>query len=200
MTRLPSISLSEFAARIAAHRELNSGGGGISALVANGPDVVSVAHALKEDLEFVAQCPTFVVVMDSDLADMLGVIAEAQDSMVILHGFTQLGAAGWARMDEQRNRIESVMGLIFLLAPDDLAHLQRHAPNLSSWLGGRVWSLADAPAHLSPVEIQDRLATLRGAFGRTDDQVLALARANDLPPEPEYAEWLILLGHGGLLP
>lgn len=200
MTRLPPISLSEFAARTAVHRGVGSSGGGVSALVTSTAATSSLAHELKDELEFVAQCPTSTVQVADNPVVALDAIAQARGSLVILHTLATLGAQGWARMDELRNRLESVEGLVLLIAPEDLELLQRHAPNLSSWLGGRVYSYADGPLHLAPAEVQRRLATLRSAFGKTDDEVLALARTNDLPPEPEYAEWLILLGHGGLLP
>jgi hypothetical protein len=33
----------------------------------------------------------------------------------------------------------------------------------------------------------------------TDDEVIAAARSGALPRDPEYAEWLVLVGQGDLL-
>lgn len=44
-----------------------------------------------------------------------------------------------------------------------------------------------------------RLAALRAWASRSDQEVLDAARTGTLPPDPEYAEWLVLLGHGELL-
>jgi hypothetical protein len=44
-----------------------------------------------------------------------------------------------------------------------------------------------------------RLAALRAWASKTDGEVVAAARDGTLPLDPEYAEWLVLLGHGELL-
>jgi hypothetical protein len=85
------------------------------------------------------------------------------------------------------------------MAPRDLERLQAYAPNLSSWLGGRVWRWSDEIPDAPAVDVEQRLSTLRRHFGKTDEEVLAAARDRTLPLDPEYAEWLILLGQGNLL-
>jgi hypothetical protein len=52
---------------------------------------------------------------------------------------------------------------------------------------------------LSPSEIEQRLTALRAWAGRGDAEVIQLAETGQLPRDPEYAEWLTLLGRGELL-
>lgn len=197
LPRLLPISLSEFAARAAAH---SSVGGGISGLVAEVEDLASLADELAAELEFVAERPTTIVPVKEDPASTLVEVRAAGDALIILCGFGLLDPQAWSALDELRNLFHPPAGLVLLMAPGDFEHLQEHAPNLSSWLGGRVWRHSEGPAALSDTEVQQRLVTLRAAFGKTDEQVLASAHSGSLPPDPEYAEWLLLLGHGGLLP
>lgn len=97
------------------------------------------------------------------------------------------------------NRIARAVTFVMPMRLTDLLALQDHAPNLSSWLGGRVWRLDESSAALSDHEIDERLGRLRDWSGRSDKEVLAMAREGTLPAEPEFAEWLVLLGQGGLL-
>ena len=72
------------------------------------------------------------------------------------------------------------------------------APNVASWIGGSAWEL-EGPQGLAPAERESRLQALRAWARLTDEDVVHLAEAGNLPQEPEYAEWLILLGRGDLL-
>lgn len=47
-------------------------------------------------------------------------------------------------------------------------------------------------------EIAERLRQLREHYGLTDEDVLSQATQGTLSPEPEFVEWLILLGRGDL--
>ena len=55
---------------------------------------------------------------------------------------------------------------------------------------GAVWPRGPVPGGLQ---------ALWTAWQQTDAEVIALAEQNRLPPEPDYAEWLVLLGKGELL-
>jgi hypothetical protein len=72
------------------------------------------------------------------------------------------------------------------------------APNLASWLGGLVFSRQDPGERLAALR-QQRLASLRAWSSKTDEDVIRDAEAGTLPRDPEYAEWLVLLGRGDLL-
>jgi hypothetical protein len=52
---------------------------------------------------------------------------------------------------------------------------------------------------LTESESQQRLAALQQSTGKTDAEVIRLAEAGQLPRDPEYGEWLVLLDRGDLL-
>ena len=192
-TSLASIDLSEFAARVGLHN------GALCAIVADDAALPALAIELANEIKYIANAPIRAIHVATTANATMQILARSDNAWVILHGFSPSTPQLWARIDQLRNSLQSLAGLVFILSPTDLHDLQVHAPNLSSWIGGRVWRLADETSNLSPAEVQQRLATLRAAYGMTDDEVVTAAQNNQLPPEPEYAEWLILLGHGGLL-
>ncbi len=192
-TQLASIDLSEFAARVGLHS------GALCALVADDAALPALATELADEIKYIANAPIRAIHVATTANATMQILTRSDNAWVILHGFSPGTPQLWARIDQLRNSLQPIAGLVFLLSPTDLHDLQVHAPNLSSWLGGRVWRLADETSNLSPAEVQQRLATLRAAYGKTDEEVVTAARTDQLPPDPEYAEWLILLGHGDLI-
>jgi hypothetical protein len=193
---LASIDVSEFAARVAIHHGTS---GGLCALVADDAALPALTSELADEIKYITNTPIRTIHVASTANATMEILAQHDNPWVILHGFSPGTPQLWVGIDRLRNSLQSIAGLVFVLSPTDLHDLQTYAPNLSSWIGGRVWRLADETSNLSPAEVEQRLATLRAAYGKTDDEVVTAARNNQLPPEPEYAEWLILLGHGGLI-
>ena len=53
---------------------------------------------------------------------------------------------------------------------------------------------------ISDQQVEQRLSAMREHYEMTDQEVVALARDGALPSDPNFCEWLVLLGHGGLIP
>ena len=51
---------------------------------------------------------------------------------------------------------------------------------------------------MSAEEITDRLAQLRSNYNLSDAEVIERAANSDLPPEPHFIEWLVLLERSDL--
>lgn len=133
--------------------------------------------------------------------DLFKAVHHHPRGIVIATGAAQLSADDWRSLDANRSRLQREGTTVLVLNQAGAALLENVAPNLASWVGGRVWRLADgahAPA-LSPNEIEERLAALRAWAGRDDAEVIRLAETGELPRDPEYAEWVALLGRGDLL-
>jgi hypothetical protein len=107
-------------------------------------------------------------------------------------------APDWAVLDRRRSSIAHRGVLVFVTTQTSFGDLMRQAPNLASWLGGQVFAYPDDEPRLAAHRAQ-RLAVLRAWASRSDAEILEAARQGTLPPDPEYAEWLVLLGHGELL-
>jgi hypothetical protein len=104
----------------------------------------------------------------------------------------------WANVDVNRSRFQRDGATVLVLEESATEHLENTAPNLASWIGGSIWRLVDARA-LSAEEKEQRLVVLRERTGLSDDEVVRRSEAGRLPPDPEFAEWLVLLGRGDLL-
>ena len=104
----------------------------------------------------------------------------------------------WAQIDRRRSSIAHRGVLVFVTTPTSFDDLMRNAPNLASWLGGEVFAFPTSDANVA-AHRERRLAALRAWASKTDEEIVDAARAGTLPRDPEYAEWLVLLGHGELL-
>jgi hypothetical protein len=104
----------------------------------------------------------------------------------------------WALLDRRRSSIAHRGVVVFVTTLTNFADLMRIAPNLASWLGGDVVAYPDADTSAT-ADRERRLAALRAWASKTDPEVVEAARAGTLPRDPEYAEWLVLLGHSDLI-
>lgn len=52
---------------------------------------------------------------------------------------------------------------------------------------------------MSPEDVERRLVAMREHYGFSDEEVVASAIAGTIPPDPDYCEWLVLLGRSDLI-
>jgi hypothetical protein len=159
-----------------------------------------VASALQEEISALAApmgpaTHRATVVSSRDLArvardHLLGVLI-----VTISPAFTP---TEWAHMDVNRSRFQRDGATVLVLEEDAAEQLENTAPNLASWIGGSIWRLVGARA-LSAAETEQRLVVLRQRAGLSDDEVVRRSESGRLPNDPEFAEWLVLLGRGDLL-
>lgn len=190
------ISLDELAFRAVESAEAN-------AWVVAVTDQPSVASSLCTEIERLRspeEAPPVVVTIASAGALFRAVHTHPHGTLIVT-GATAFSVDDWGSLDANRTRLMRDDVTILIVDEAGAGRLENVAPNLASWVGGRIWRLADdatAPA-LSPSEIDQRLAALRAWAGRGDAEVIRLAETDQLPRDPEYAEWLTLLGRGDLL-
>lgn len=169
-------------------------------LITDQQSIASSLHAEIERLRSPGEAAPVVVTVDSVGALFQAVHAHPRGTLVVV-GAATFSIDDWRSLDANRTRLMRSDVTVLILNDAGAGRLENVAPNLASWIGGRVWRLADdaaAPA-LTPDEIDQRLTTLRAWAGRGDAEVIQLAETGQLPRDPEYAEWLTLLGRGDLL-
>lgn len=89
--------------------------------------------------------------------------------------------------------------VVLVLSEQGAQRMFRAAPNLTSWIGAATWSFDDTIPTLSAEEREQRLEALRAWSSLTDTEVIEQAERGELPGDPEYAEWLVLLDRGDLI-
>lgn len=122
----------------------------------------------------------------------------ATPAKIVMVDARNFAASDWALLDRRRSAIAHHGVVVFVTTAASFGSLMRSAPNLASWLGGEVFAPENDEAAQAEHRAR-RLAALRAWASKTDHEVIADARDGTLPPDPEYAEWLVLLGHGELL-
>ena len=121
-----------------------------------------------------------------------------KEAVVLLVDATGFGTEEWTDLDLRRSSLAHEGPVVFIMGHDGFSDLMRVAPNLASWLGGNVLTKDDGKQAIEEARTR-RLAALQLTLNMSDDAVLRAAEAGTLPRDPEYAEWLTLLGRGDLL-
>lgn len=189
---VPQIGVAEFALRAGTAP-------GWSALVVAPEHAEETANLLAEELQALDRLP-IVCVAPATPEDMVHSVQAAGDRTVVIRGLEGFSARDWQHVDLLRSRLARAGCTVLLLSSAAISRFAEAAPNLSSWLGSTVWRADLGADVLSPLETQRRLGALREHTGLADDDVLARAERGELPGDPEFAEWLILLGRGDLVP
>lgn len=123
-------------------------------------------------------------------------LAVAPPGVVLLTGVEGLDDEPIRDLDLRRNRLVGVASFVILTTEPGAEHVARLAPNLWSLVGAKVFRLDLSAGRM---DVDARLASLRDAAGFGDDELVHRAVAGELPPDPLFAEWLVLLGRGDLL-
>jgi hypothetical protein len=190
----------ELALRVVAHR-----GTAVYMAYITSPDAIDAVLADVGDeiaaLDPAARLETLRPEVGEVLVDALA----ATDAEIVLVHSSAFTAPDWALLDRRRSSIAHRGVLIFVTTPASFDALMRSAPNLASWLGADVFAHASDAADLDATRVR-RLEALRrwaaqpdAAGVRSDADVIREAEQGTLARDPEYAEWLVLLGRGDLL-
>jgi hypothetical protein len=159
--------------------------------------------ALAEDLGDVLEIFTESTVGSRSGSDgvvpFVASIGSTEAASLILSGFELWTVQDWRQLDALRSNLAVQRNAFLILSEQATSLMLNHAPNLASWIGGRVYPFTYGTEFLTIDEQEDRLVGLRSWAGKTDDEIIALAASHQLSPEPEYGEWLVLLGRGDLI-
>jgi hypothetical protein len=190
-----SLSLGEFALRIAAR----PGRGDWFVLLVPQGQSEAAADALLEEMSVPPEQTVKKVTRPVDASELARRSQEACNAVLLVSGLEGFSEDEWMHMDLLRSQFQREAAIVLLLDESAAERVQRRAPNLMSWIGSSVWTLAPDAESLSPEERETRLQALRQWANRTDQQILDLAERGQLPADPAYAEWLVLLNRGDLL-
>jgi len=118
---------------------------------------------------------------------------------VILIGFDGRSRDFWASLDINRSALERTGALFFWLTHNGLSDLCRYAPNIKSYIGTAIFTFIGVKGALTSENRKERLKELEEKFRMSDAQLIERAERHQIEPEPEFVEWLLLLGRGDLV-
>lgn len=130
--------------------------------------------------------------------EFLKLARELADKPLVLTGPRQLTASEWRALDANRSRLGRQAPALLILTQQAAEQMREHAPNLWSWVGPSAWQIVPEGG-LPDAQREERLRALREHFGFADEELVRRAEQGTLPPDPDIAEWLVLIGKGDLL-
>lgn len=166
-----------------------------SAILVETPAVAP--HAAQEllnalDLEGDLQA---IVLETHNGQDFVQQLVDHPHNALIVIGLDTFEDEDWHIIDQARSRILESPLVVLVLTEVGFVRMDREAPNLTSLLDANVSTWEDVAAQLR----NQRLNALRMSTGFSDEDVICMAGAGEIPSGPEFAEWLMLLGRGDLL-
>jgi hypothetical protein len=167
-----------------------------SALVVESDQHQQALAELEDSIPIFTDKPVKVLAITDDLASLIQAVQESEEGYVLLWQFEAWQPQQWHQFDFARSQFSRSPGGLLLLTPRSAGLFQTHAPNFASWVGSRLYDLQLGSEVLTEAEIQQRLEDLHELTGKTDAEVIQLAETGQLPPDPEYGEWLVLLNKG----
>ena len=118
----------------------------------------------------------------------------------LLWGFDSWTDVQWRQLDYLRSRLDQEKRCgVMIMSQQSVVKMIDHSPNFSSWIDGKIFYLQLGAEILTHEEGELRLIALREWAELSDSEVIEKAQIHQLPSEPEYCEWLILLGRGDLI-
>jgi uncharacterized small protein (DUF1192 family) len=169
-------------------------------LVVDINDIKSIVEDLQDTIEIFSECNTVAISGKAGVRDLVNQISDASEEYFLLWKLDDWDNNEWKIFDALRSRLDKGNKGGLLVLSEQANNLMIHnAPNFVSWLGARIYYLQKDAEILSDEECDRRLAALQEWTGKTNDDVIALAENRQLPTDPEYGEWLILLNRGDLL-
>jgi hypothetical protein len=170
------------------------------AVLSPATDAPAALDELRTELQSVLQKPARVISLEpSTFEELREALHQPDDDAVILSGGTGLTPEKWRSLDIMRSALERTGPVILWLASDDIGSLTNLAPNIRSLIGAGIFAAGPDGGIMTETERQERLKQLSEHFGLTGDEVVRKAEARELPHEPEFVEWLVLLDRGDLV-
>jgi hypothetical protein len=154
---------------------------------------------LEEAIPIFIEKPVKIIANTLGLESLITEVSASQEDYILLWQFDVWQLEQWRQFDYARSQFSHDKGGIFLFSPYAAAQFQNYAPNFASWIGSRVYNLRLGAEILTEADSQNQLEALQQLTGKTNEEVIRLAELGQLPQDPEFGEWLILLGRGDLL-
>jgi hypothetical protein len=189
-------SLDELLIRIGSHPDSNIW----VVLVVKSEDMYATVQDLKDTLEIFIESEICVISGENGATKLIEQVREAEQDYLLFWQLEAWEITDWRSFDALRSRLDKgEKGGLIVLTEQSIHSLVHNAPNLASWLGAKVFYFEKDAEIMTDKEVNLRLGSLQEWAELSNDEVIQLAENRQLPHDPEYAEWLILLNRGDLL-
>ena len=122
-----------------------------------------------------------------------------ENDTVVIVDLNKSNSDVWSALDINRSGLLRSGTVVLWLSLSGLTILCKFAPNLRSFIGGSIFYLSLSDGQMTPEECNARVSALESHFEISTSKMIALAEAGKLPTEPQFVEWLVLIGRGDLV-
>jgi hypothetical protein len=126
-------------------------------------------------------------------------LGESACDPVLISDLDQADAERWRALDVNRSAWLREGAVVLWLSAAGVTNLCSYAPNIRSIVGGSIFNLGTDGGAMTVDERDQRIADLESHFEMNSTEVIKRAESGVLPTEPEFVEWLVLLGRGDLV-
>ena len=169
-------------------------------LVTMPDDIQSIIDELQDSVEIFSECETLTISGKSGAKNLVKCIKDTSQEYFLLHQFESWDSNEWKIFDAFRTQLDkNTNGGLLVLSEESNRLMVSNAPHFVSFVSSRIYYLDKDADILTPEECEQRLSALQEWSGQTNEEIIALAENRQLPTDPEYGEWLILLNRGDLL-
>jgi hypothetical protein len=194
-TNIKSISIDEFLQRVGSQPHGNIW----SVLVTPNSDNYEVVEELEETLSIFTECEVGKISANNSVNIIVNNIQKSTEDYLIIYNFESWNNHNWCEFDRMRSRLLKNFGVVLVVSQESVVKMVANAPNIVSWIGSKVYAFTQGTELLTEEECKARLSTLREWSGYSDNQIIELAESQQLPSNPEYGEWLLLLSREDLI-
>lgn len=156
---------------------------------------------MQDTIEIFTECSTGNISGKSGARDLINQVSKVSEKYFLLWQLDSWDNDEWEIFDAFRSRLvdKEYKGGLIVLSKQSIRLMVKAAPHFDSFVRSKIYYLQKDAEILSDEECDRRLAALQEWTGKTNEEVIALAKNRQLPTDPEYGEWLILLNRGDLL-
>ncbi|MDJ0615545.1 MAG: hypothetical protein QNJ63_02160 [Calothrix sp. MO_192.B10] len=192
---IKSISIDEFLQRVGSQPHGNIW----SVLVTPNSDNYEVVEELEETLSIFTESEVGIISANVPVNIIVDNIKKSAENYLIIYKFENWNNHNWREFDQMRSRLFKKFGVVLVMSQETVKNMFTNAPNIVSWIGSRVYKFAQGMELLTEEECKTRLLALQEWSGYSNTKVIELAESQQLPSDPEYGEWLVLLGREDLI-
>jgi len=162
-------------------------------------DDKAAVEDLATELGAVLEDPVRIVQYSGSTERLRSDLQEPASDAVIISNLEMADPERWSALDINRSGFIREGPVVLWLSADGLAQLCTSAPNIRSFLGGSIFHAGVPGDAMTPGERLQRISSLESHFHISSAEVIERAEAGNLPTEPHFVEWLVLLDRGDLV-
>ncbi len=164
------------------------------------PDTDTALANFTADLSAALDAPVRTIgAADISIEQLRAALHSPAGDAVLITSLDRHDVEYWQGLDVNRSGLVRSGSIVLWISVEGFGQLCAHAPNLRSFLGSSILRLGSQGEVMSEAERQQRINELVSHYRIASEDVVRGAESGVLPMNPQFVEWLVLLGRGDLV-